>query len=655
MDELQKELELKEQIEYDKTDSPSERALCKLVDNKFKEFAKLKKPFELQARLNIEFIQGNQYADIQFHRNDLSQLPKMYDYQQREVYNHIAPILETRHAKLGRVNPSLLTRPATNERQDISTSKVCTSILKSTYRYVEMHEKIKEAVAWSEQCGTVFYGQQWNPKKGEVVGNLDGETIREGDVDQEIISFFEIYPDSPYRTDVNQCRELIRAKSYHEDEIYEIWGKSVKGRKVNVYNVEMSSISCGGLGYTANTQLIVPKEVDKHELVMEYYRLPCRQYPNGRLIIKAGDVLLYSGDLPYLVGDDGERGIPIVRQVCVIRPGFFWGWSIVDRLIPIQRAYNAVMNRIHEYLNRVVLGVLTYEDGSIDEEFLDEGLPPGSRIPYNRGSQKPSFMENQSFPAELAREEERLLNQFTIISGVSTFSRQSLPPTGANSGVAMEIVQEQDETRLSSTADNIRIAIVKVGKQWLRIFKQYAKGPRVAKYPGKNNYMHVTAWEASQITTTDVILENENELAQTPAQRKQFIFDLDSRGVFNDPVTGRKSKRGISKFLSMLNMGENWEDFDDIDDKHIARAQRENMELERGITPTIREYDDDMLHIDEHLSYMLSADYEELQASNPQMAAVMEAHLVQHKASFQYKNPAPQIMPQAPAPAGKKI
>jgi hypothetical protein len=644
------ELELKEQIEYDKTDTPDAKSLCKLVDAKFKEFEKLKKPFELQARLNIEFIQGNQYADIRFNRNDLAQLPKIYDYQQREVYNQIAPILETRHAKLGRVSPSLLTRPATNEKEDIATSKVCSSILKGTYRYVEMHENIKEAIAWSEQCGTVFYGQQWNPKKGNAIGVLDGETIKEGDMDEEVISFFEIYPDSPRRSDVNKCRELIRAKAYHVDEIYETWGKSVKGRKVSIYNVEMSSISCGGLGYTANTQLIVPKEEDNSELVMEYYRMPCRQYPNGRLIIKAGDVLLHSGDLPYLVGDDGERGIPIVRQVCIVRPGFFWGWSIVDRLIPVQRAYNAVMNRIHEYLNRIVLGVLTYEDGSIDEESLDDGIPPGSRIAYNQGSQKPSFMESQRFPTELAQEESRLLNIFTIISGVSTFSRQSLPPVGANSGVAMEIVQEQDETRLSSTAENVRIAVIKVGKQWLRIFKQYAKGPRVAKYPGRNNYMNVVAWEASQITTTDVILESENELAQTPAQRKQFVFDLDARGAFNDPETGRKSKRGLSKFLSMLNMGENWEDFDDIDDKHIARAQRENIEFEKGVAPTIRQYDDDMLHIEEHLSYMLSADFEDLQTSNPMLAKTMEAHLVQHKASLAYKNPVPQIMPgQAPA------
>ena len=44
---------------------------------------------------------------------------------------------------------------------------------------------------------------------------------------------------------------------------------------------------------------------------------------------------------------------------------------MVERAIPVQRAYNAVKNRKHEFLNRIAMGVLTVEDGSVDTDNLE--------------------------------------------------------------------------------------------------------------------------------------------------------------------------------------------------------------------------------------------------------------------------------------------
>ena len=88
-----------------------------------------------------------------------------------------------------------------------------------------------------------------------------------------------------------------------------------------------------------------------------------------------GGKLLYKGPLPYQNGERGERIFPFVKQDCLRLPGAFFGSSVVDRLIPVQRAYNAVRNRKHEFLNRLSMGVLTVEDGSVDtDELTEEGL-----------------------------------------------------------------------------------------------------------------------------------------------------------------------------------------------------------------------------------------------------------------------------------------
>lgn len=622
-----------------KTDNEEDKLLVSFVKKDYESRAKIRQPYELKWRLNMEFVQGNQYCDMRSSKNDIMQLPRMYKYQQREVYNHIAPIYETRLAKLGRVSPSLMTRPATGDREDISTSKVCTTLLKGTYKSCDMKSKIKTATAYSELCGTVFYEQQWNSKKGTLQGNLDGEDIYDGEMETDVCSPFEIYPKN------NHCVEqqsIVRAKVFHIDEIYEKWGKRVKGRTLNTYNMKNDSTTAGGLGYTASTQLIVKNEVDDSELVIQYYEMPTKKYKNGRFIIIAGDVLLYKGDLPHKCGDGGTRALPFIRQVCLENPGMFWGSSIVERLIPIQRAYNAIKNRKQEYLNRMVIGVITCEEGSVEDDLFDDGISPGMVIKHTRGTQKPEFMNNGGTPYDFAAEEQRLLDDFTTISGVSPFSRQSAPPVGVNSGIAMELVQEQDDTRLSITADNIREPIIKVGKQWLLMFKQYAKTERVLSYPGRNKITQVMYWQASDITTTDVLLETENELSQTPAQRKQFTLDLDSRGLFNDPATGQRSKRGQAKMMEMLNLGENWEDFSDVDDKHIERAQRENFYFEQNRIPKIKIIDDDIIHIDEHLNYALTSDFEEMEEAEPEKAMVMLNHIEEHKQSVQAKMPQPQ-------------
>ena len=60
--------------------------------------------------------------------------------------------------------------------------------------------------------------------------------------------------------------------------------------------------------------------------------------------------------------------------------------GLVNLLVPIQRAYNDLKNRKHEYLNRLMLGVIVVEDGSIDTDSLeDEGLSAGKVLIYRQG------------------------------------------------------------------------------------------------------------------------------------------------------------------------------------------------------------------------------------------------------------------------------
>jgi len=70
--------------------------------------------FERQWQLNMNFLLGNQYCGAGA-RGEIEDSPKRYGWESREVFNHLAPIVETRLSKLVRVRPKMAVLPASDE------------------------------------------------------------------------------------------------------------------------------------------------------------------------------------------------------------------------------------------------------------------------------------------------------------------------------------------------------------------------------------------------------------------------------------------------------------------------------------------------------------------------------------------------------------
>lgn len=74
------------------------------INADFKNRQEMRKPFELGWELNMNFYLGNQYTYIS-NSAELLDIEKNFFWENREVYNHIAPIIESRLAKLGKFKP----------------------------------------------------------------------------------------------------------------------------------------------------------------------------------------------------------------------------------------------------------------------------------------------------------------------------------------------------------------------------------------------------------------------------------------------------------------------------------------------------------------------------------------------------------------------
>ena len=571
-----------------------------------------RRKLEKQWELDLEFLAGNQYCEIS-PRGEVEEEEKYYYWQNRGAFNHIAPIIDSRVAKLTKMKPIMSVKAAGAEESDVKNAKLATALVNSSYQRLSLGDVISKTTGWSESCGTGFYFIGWNPDAGKLLGEVDGKKVFEGDVVVESVSPFEIYPDSLCYENIENCESIIRARAMKTADVERLYGITVAGEDVKVFGVDKA----------ATGKSIVHDSV----LVLEKYERPTADFPDGRLIVACEKTILYMGELPYVNGVEGRRGFPFVKQNSIDKAGCFFGMSMVERLIPVQKAYNAVKNRKQEFLNRLTMGVVAVEDGSVDtDELAEEGLSPGKIIVYRQGANPPALMGTGTMPTDLNREEDRLLNEFILLSGVSEFSRSTDVAAGT-SGVALQLLIEQEDARLNAVTENVRSAIRETAKQMIRLFKQFATSTRLLRTAGEQGKVELYYFNSSDLGSDDVVFDTENELSYTPAQKKSAVYELIDAGLLTDD-TGKLSERTKAKLLEILGFG-SIDNTLDIESLHINKADEENLSgFKKPIG--VDEYDDHELHIAEHTRFLLSAESEGVR-KNPETKKNALEHLRAHK------------------------
>ncbi len=549
-------------------------------------------------QLNMNFLSGNQFCDIS-PMGELEEEDSAFYWQSRRSFNHIAPTVDTRLARLAKVRPALNVRAFSDSEEDVKTARIASGILQSVKNRIDLDRVITRATLWSESCGTAFYKIVWNFDDGNIIGTDEtGHSLREGDVNVVAISPFEIYPDSLSAEGLGEVKSLIHAKAVPVSEIKEKFGVELPGRRIEEFPLAPYSSASGWKRPMDGDERPVPED---REVLIERYTRPTEDYPEGRLEIAAGDVLLYEGPLPYKNGDRGERVFPFVRQTCVELAGAFFGTSVVDRMIPLQRAYNAVRNRKHEFLNRLTAGVIAVEDGSVDaEEIAEEGLYPGKVLVYRQGSQEPHFLDCGSIPAEFEAEEERIANEFILFSGMSEISRNSANPTHVMSAVGLQLLLDQDTARMQMTVESMERAVKETGKQILHLYKQFSSAQRMLRMTGTGGKTELFYFSGSDLSADDVQFETGYE--RTPEQEKEEMLQILSTGLLGDVTHLGDEVR--NKVLDALGFG-NLETARDVSKLHLRKAERENVLLKEEDVPADG-YDDHALHITEHTRALLS-------------------------------------------------
>lgn len=194
--------------------------------------------------------------------------------------------------------------------------------------------------------------------------------------------------------------------------------------------------------------------------------------------------------------------------------------------------------------------------------------------------------------------------------------------TGVTSATGLQLILEQDEERMEFSCQQIKRALRDIGRQILRLYRQFAADVRLLKFTDASDALSITYFKGSDVSTDDVFLATDSEANLSPAQRRTYVYELIDRGLLSDS-DGRLSVSAKNKILELL-------DFKalscgrDISELNRMRAGNENVKMRTAETD-VKAYEEHRTHIEEHTAFLLS------ESVNEETEKRICAHIDRHK------------------------
>lgn len=575
-----------------------------------------RRPLELRWMLAADFYAGHQYRDINPYRNELEDYDPPFDYMERGVYNRIAPLIETRIANFKSLDFSMEVHPATSELSDYEKSLVATRLLTQTQFKCDFAAKKDSLILWSELCGSAFLLSWWDKEKGDAV-LVGDKRVPLGDLDFGVLTPYEVLPESIYKENLSDQTSIILEQVVRVEEVNRRFGVRVKPREVDAYGITAAP-GTGGFGYVGATFAAGYRKAENATLLRTYLEKPSAEHPSGRMFIATPDRILYYGTLPI-------EDYPLAMLRCRTVAGMFFGRSVIEDLIPLQRAYNGVKNKIHDTIRTMAMHPLLVPEGAVDDidELAANGVAPGDILEYDPDRGEPKTLEGCDLPSGIFTECENLAHEMEYVAGLSHLGATGNSQTSLNSASAIERLREIDGVRLALTGDAIRACVLAAAKIWLQLYKAHGDITHIEKLSGAYDTSANLLWCGEDINSYDIVFESENVLLHSDESRLAAIREGITLGLFNDE-NGEIPRQVRKKLLCRMHIGDFVRTLYE-DDLQSAAARRENGELLRGKELATAPYDDHEIHIAEHRRAAL--EYNHCKAR----AAALEKHIEEHQ------------------------
>ena len=651
------------------------------INNLHEQMRSQLQPQHLAWKLNLAFLVGFQWTDVDITRKTLEVLPpKPGDV--RLVNNKILPVYNTKLAKLLQILPNFMVRPASDQPEDMEAASMGTTLLRHLNdNILDTRSKIRKALSWALSTGSGFLNLTYNPQLGpkatawrdngvprsdelmkRIYGDFEYENgqvmgaawdepqpaealgwerreIARGEQELEVISPFSVYPD-PMAEDLDSARWIIIVRAVAKSDLLEMYGSQARYVQPESSGLYGSSVEKEMMDLFLNSRNILSEQSQRQEhdksdyvLVKQMQRRPdlSKGEKKGRIITIAGGRVLSDIENPYKHND---FTLFMFREINM--PGQFWGRALIEQMIPIQKCINKRISQIVENGDKFAkYDWVVHRKANMPRPSNRPGVHKWS------GPVEPKVITPTSLPAhiwnELQYHDEGIMN----VSGIREVTIQGRPPGGVESGRAIGYLQEQDEMRMSPTTEEMNVQILKMAKYQLMNAQQFYNTQRVLRVFSEDRVSKTVSFRGADLKNNfDVIIEQRSPFPRSQYAKQEMILAFFQSGIMGNPQDPRVQRHA----RRLLELGEESIGFN-VDQLSEEEAMSENTLLEKGQpVPTIS-HQDHAIHQEVHRSLILSGKFKTLPEEVQQM---IFAHVDEHgKWLERFFTPSPEEQQQA--------
>tara|TARA_R100000781_G_scaffold65974_1_gene41489 strand:- start:135 stop:2021 length:1887 start_codon:yes stop_codon:yes gene_type:complete len=584
------------------------------LQKRYKEARDSRLYLEAQWYKNMAFYMGKQWVDFDKTNRKLVDFGDSPSWRVRHVTNYVINLVQTKTAMLMKNKPIWNVMSMTDDTTDREGAKLSQQFLDYLWRKEDVLNETKKLIHYGTIFGSGFIKTYWDIESGPRIEDPNStEKVSLGEIQVSSVSPFEIFAD-PYSKSpsINDCRWLIHAYKVSPEEAKERYQMDFKTETTTTEDVTLEKQFQNlihGSGYVDGVNNTTHLDDKEFVTIKEYWENPNPINPDGRYCIFTDTKVVYEGPLPY-----GMDVMPFSKYDDIFVPDRFYGMSVVEQVIPLQVEYNKTRSQILENRNLMANPKwVAPKDSITDKEQINS--EPGEIIWYNavQGISPPQPMAMPSPPAYLFAQEQRILNDIEIVSGISDVTMRSGSPTGVESGRALALLAEKDESRMTTTIQSFEAALSKVGKDCIQLAKIFYDESRAVRIAGSDNVARVVYLKGANLSSPeDIAVTIGQGLGFSRLARVELLLEMWDRGLMRDP----------QKLLHLMEFG---------DDKGVNEEQNmdrnnasvENLMMSQGQPAQPMPWEDHMIHLEVHRKYIKSDDFKQL---DPQAQQLMFEH-----------------------------
>ena len=552
------------------------------------------------------------------------------------VVNRIQMIVTTFVAHFMRELPTYYVNPNSNTPDDVNAADLAQNILQVEYSS-KLETVLEEYFYWKWIIGTGIRGLFFDPTAAAEIklplyddnGVQTGERITNvpdiGQLYLKVINPFNFYPVGG--STIEDCTEILYVEPLSLTDIKQRYGFEATAESIDTYVLS-------GTYHRDYREGHSEKFEDKAK-VFQYYRKREEGFPNGLYAVIINDKAVEYKPNPYL---RYGRNYPFTKSCAIPIPGQFFGKCPVEQLRRVQIAYNYVYSLMIQTIER--MGKLKWwmpKGSNIDPAALDTKIGEIVHYSPSPNSPPPTQANLTPMPYYYFQMLEWLDKAFEDISGFHEVKSARLP-TGANnpSGVMVNLLLEQDETRLTPAIKQYLVSLKQEARLYLKMVQDLYEEDRIIKITGIDKESEVRDFKgATLLDNNDVTVEIAPVLSESRSAWEETVkWAMQAQLI--DPKTALQ-KLKLEHPKSIVN---------ELSDERLAL--RENIEMRNGVQRTVNPWESDEVHLQILDQFLRTTTFERLEPDVQQkFLQHRQRHEQQQAQKFQQRLAAQQQQMQA--------